>query len=151
MKKYLLLPLVLLSSALFSLEPNDNHEIVQIIYGLENSWNQNSGHGFADYYTQDADFVNVLGMVFHSREEIEERHVKILETILKGSKYETLAYSIREVKPDVVVAHVHWQVSNIPKPIRAPFKETIKGVFTHVLVKTNDHWEIIATQNTLAQ
>ena len=52
----------------------------------------------------------------------------------------------REAKPDVVIAHVHWKVNNMR---HHPHKEAIQGIFTYVLLKTNEVWEIAATQNTL--
>ena len=78
-------------------------------------------------------------------QEIETRHIKILETIFKGSRFETTDLRLREAAPGVVIAHLFWNVSNEPKPGKDP----IKGLFTHVFVKNHGKWEITATQNTL--
>ena len=109
------------------------------------AWNHSEGKGSGDYYAQDADFVNIFGTAFSGKQEIEARHVKIHETFLKGSIFEVVETKIREAKPEVVIAQVYWNVTNIQKP----GGETMKGIFTHTFVKNNSSWEIASTQNTL--
>lgn len=151
MKKYMiffLLVIVTMSSSIFALDTNDHKTINQIIENFTNAWNDHGGQGSADYYAQDADFVNIFGMAFAGKQEIEERHLKIHESFLKGSIFEVTDLKLREAKPGVVIAHVYWKVSNIQKPGKDPLKETMKGIFTHVILKSQDKWEITATQNT---
>jgi len=147
MKKYLSFSLffILSCTALFALDINDQKEIDKIIEHFTHAWNDCKGKGFGDYYAQDADFVNIFGTAFTGKEEIETRHVKILETFLKGSIFEVVKTKVREVKPEVVIAQVYWKVTNIQKP----GAETMKGIFTHTFVKNNNIWEIAASQNTL--
>lgn len=140
--------LLLMTSSIFALDPSDYEKINQIIENTATAWNENDGHGFADDYSQDADFVNIFGMTFKGKEVIENRHVKILETFLKGSIYKVTNIQLREVKPDVVIGHVYWQVTNIQTP-NDSHNESMKGVFTHVFVKNLDKWEITASQNTV--
>ena len=147
MKKYLnfCLFFVLSFTSLFSLDTNDRNEIDKIIEHFAHVWNDCEGKGSADYYAQDADFVNIFGMAFSGKEEIETRHVKIHETFLKGSIFEVIGTKVREAKPEVILAQVYWKVSNIQKT----GAETMKGIFTHVIVKNDGIWEIASTQNTL--
>jgi uncharacterized protein (TIGR02246 family) len=135
---------ILLFSSVLALEPADEKSINQIIDHFSNAWNNHEGHGSADYYAQDADFVNIFGMAFAGKSEIESRHVKIHETFLKGSTFEVTQSRLREANPEVVIAHVYWKVSNLQKP---DFQE-MKGVFTHVFLKNQNNWEITASQNT---
>jgi len=139
--KYLSLFFVLSFTSLFALDTSDRMAIDKIVEHLTHAWNECEGKGFADYYTQDADFVNIFGTAFVGKQEIENRHVKILATIFKGSQFEVLETRLREVKPDVVIGQVYWEVTNAPKPMR--------GIFTHTFVKNNGDWEITSTQNTL--
>lgn len=138
-----------IASSVFALETSDQKAIHQIVEHFTNAWNQQEGRGFADYYTEDADFINIFGTAFVGKQEIETRHIKILETFLKGSKFEVTDLRLREISPEVVIAHVYWRVGNIQKPGKDPLKETMKGVFTHVFLKENDQWKIESTQNTL--
>lgn len=145
----LLLIIASISSSVSALDTSDHKAINQIIEHFTNAWNDHAGQGSADYYSQDADFVNIFGMAFSGKQEIEERHVKIHESFLKGSVFEVIDLRLREAKPGVVIAHVYWKVSNIQKPGKDPLNEIMKGVFTHVFLKNQDGWEITATQNTV--
>jgi uncharacterized protein (TIGR02246 family) len=148
MQKYIVsLLLIASSSSLFALDAEDDRAIHQIVEHFTTVWNDHDGHGSGICYAQDADFVNIFGAAFSGREEIEERHIQILETFLKGSRFEVMDLRLREAKPDVVIAHVYWKVSHIQQS--GKLNETIKGIFTHVFVKNQDRWEITATQNTL--
>jgi uncharacterized protein (TIGR02246 family) len=147
MKKRLscVLVFVLSVTSLLALDTNDRNAIDTIVEHYTHAWNDCEGRGFGHYYAQDADFVNIFGMAFSGKQEIEDRHIKILETFLKGSRFEVIETKVREVKPDVVIAQVYWKVTNIQKP----GAETMKGIFTHTFLKSNDTWEIAAAQNTL--
>lgn len=57
--------------------------------------------------------MNIFGAAFVGKQEIESRHIKIHETFLKGSLFEVIDLKLREAKPDVVIAHVYWKVTNI--------------------------------------
>lgn len=152
MRKHIIFHLFIILSAtssLFALDTADSQTIHQIIEHFPNAWNNDKGRGFADNYAEDADFVNIYGMVFAGKQEIEIRHIKILETFLKDSIFETVDFKLREAAPGLVIAHVYWKVSHIQKPGAHSADETMKGVFTHTLLKNQDKWEIIATQNTL--
>ncbi len=147
MKKYVSFALffILSASTLFALAPTDRQTIDKIVDHFTHAWNDCKGKGSGDYYAQDADFVNIFGTAFSGKQEIETRHVKIHETFLKGSRFEVVETKVREAKPEVVIAQVYWQVTNIQKP----GAETMKGIFTHTFIKNNSTWEIASTQNTL--
>lgn len=138
-----------ISSSLSALDTNDHKTINQMIEHFTNAWNDYEGQGSGDYYSQDADFINIFGMAFAGKQEIEERHIKIHESFLKGSIFEVTDLRLREAKPGVVIAQVYWKVSNIQKPGKDPHNEIMRGIFTHVFLKNQDKWEITATQNTL--
>lgn len=152
MKKYMsfcLLIILSATSSMFALDTTDHKTINQMIEHFSNAWNYHEGHGSADYYAQDADFVNIFGMAFAGKQEIETRHIKIHEAFLKGTTFEVIDLKLREASPEIVIAHVYWKVSNIQKPGKDPLNETTKGIFTHVFFKNHGKWEIIATQNTI--
>ena len=41
--------------------------------------------GFTDNFTEDSDFVNIFGMYFKGKDEVQKRHEDILDDFLKGS------------------------------------------------------------------
>lgn len=148
--KHFIFSLVLFSFASVSaLEVEDSKAIYHIIEEISSAWNDFEGQGFANDYASDAAFVNIFGVMFNGKKEIEERHVKILQNFLKGSFFEVIDIKLREPKPDVVIAHVQWKVTGIPKSDKSPLHDTWNGIFTHLLIKNEGKWEIAASQNTL--
>ncbi len=135
---------VVACGALCALERADEGAIHQVIEKYTRSWNENECRGFADDFSEKADFVNIFGMKFSGKKEIEERHVKILQTIFKGSKLEILDTQLREVQPGLVIANIVWGLDGFHQP-----GERREGIFTQVFVKNQDKWEITASQNTL--
>ncbi len=128
----------------FALDKSDQAAIDKVISGYTYAWNECGGKGFGEGFTQNADFVNIFGMKFSGKEEIEARHVKILETFLKDSKMEILKTDLREVQKGLVIATVYWKVGGFKQG--AAVRD---GVFTQVFIQQGDKWEITASQNTL--
>lgn len=138
-------------TCVFALEQADQAAIQGIIQSYTDAWNQQAGKGFADHFAEDADFVNIFGMHFSSRSEIEERHIKILQTFHKDSKLKISDVQFREVQPGLVIAVIHWVLDGFRYPgsdISKP-GETRKGIFTQVFINLGKKWEITASQNTL--
>lgn len=134
-----------------ALEQADRMAIEKTVQDYTEAWNERDCRGFGDHYSEIGDFVNIFGMKFSGRAEIEKRHVDIMKSFLKGSKMETLNMSVREVNPGLVIANVFWRVHGFRTPgsdLSSP-GETREGVFTHVFVQQHGKWEITASQNTL--
>lgn len=144
-----LLVTLLLGSSAFALDTADRNAINTIVAHFTDAWNLHEGKGSADYYAEDADFINIFGTAFSGKQEIEDRHVKIHEAFLKGSKFEVTELKLREAKPGIVIAQVYWNVSAIPKNGAGSTQDTMKGIFTHTIIKNNSQWEVVSTQNTL--
>jgi uncharacterized protein (TIGR02246 family) len=131
----------------FALEHADQSAIQNIIQEYTVSWNQKGGKGFAE----DADFVNIFGMHFSGKAEIEKRHIQILQSFLKGSTLEILDSSLREVQPGLVVALVKWKLLGYKNPPSHPDQSTTvrEGIFTQIFIQSENNWIITASQNTL--
>lgn len=153
MKSFLKICLFLtcISPKIFALESEDKNSIEQVVKDYTYAWNFQAGRGFADNFSEDADFVNIFGMAFSGKKEIEERHILILDTFLKGSVFEVTGLKLREISQDMVVALVYWKLDGFRErgsDLNAP-GEIRYGIFSHTFVKNDDDWEITVCQNTL--
>lgn len=143
--------ILFISSSLSALEQADRQAIQEVIQDYTDSWNQRACKGFGNGFTEDADFVNIFGMHFKGKAEIEKRHIQIMQNFLKDSSLEILNTQLREAQPGVVIALVRWRCHGFRNP-RADLSkpgETREGVFTQVFIHPGSKWEITASQNTL--
>lgn len=137
--------------SLTALEKGDEQAIRTIIEHYTEAWNQHAGEGFGEGFAQDADFVNIFGLHFSGKEEIEVRHIKILNSFLKDSKLKIMNIQLREIQPGVVIAWVRWNLDGFRQPgsdIKLPGVSR-DGIFTQIFVRHENLWEITASQNTL--
>lgn len=143
--------LIALATTVLALEPTDQTAIEKIIQEQAYSWNLRQCHGFGDGYAQDAEFVNIFGMKFKGREEIEKRHIVILQSFLRDSQFHVLNTTLREVQPGVVIASVQWKVEGFRTPQMDSSQPGVirEGIFTHVFAQSDGKWEIVSSQNTL--
>jgi uncharacterized protein (TIGR02246 family) len=140
--------LVFLSAAAgCAFTPSDEAEIIRIIDSYTHAWNQQEGRGFGDDFAADATFVNIFGTPFVGREEIEARHVKILQTLFKNSTLQIQNVNLREIQPGLVIALVRWAVNPLTPVASLKVRE---GIFTQVFYRTDNQWKIVASQNTLS-
>ena len=122
-------------------------EISAIVNALIDSWNSHDMSAYAEQFADDADFVNVLGMHWHGRTLIEERHVEIHKTIFRNSRLRLLNSTLRPLAPGVVLGHIEWEMTGHDQIPGVPFVPVRKGVITAVFVDKDGRWAIAALQN----
>lgn len=149
LKRLVILALwTIVPQAIYAFDSCDLDSIRQVMKSWKDEWNINHGENYRALYTEKADFVNIFGIHFFGNDEIECRHVHILRTFLKNSWFEIEDLKVREVQPELAIAHVVWHVTMGSQNDDLKV-QTLQGIFTHVLVKENSNWKITASQNTL--
>jgi uncharacterized protein (TIGR02246 family) len=59
--------------------------VKSVVASLAESWNRHDMAAFAAAFCDDADFVNVIGMHWQGRQEIEAKHAQTHRTIFRNS------------------------------------------------------------------
>ena len=65
-------------------------EIEKVLAALPESWNRHDMVAYASYFTDNADFINILGMHWRGRAAIEAQHINIHKTIFRNSQLQAL-------------------------------------------------------------
>lgn len=124
------------------------------------AWNRHDMKAFGQLFAPDADFVNVQGVWWKGRAEIELHHAYSHGTISKSEaatlnpqlrhygmfRHSTMAFqsiTVRLIRPDLAIAHVSWRLTGDSRTTVAR-----TGMLTFVLAPTNGRWLIVAAQNT---
>lgn len=148
---FLLLFIFSFCHSVFALTSTDRIAIENIISDYTKSWNLNAGRGFADNFTEDADFVNIFADHYKSKPEIAQRHIDILNSFLKDSKLIISNIALRDVMPNVIVAQVKWTIDGFRTP-NTPSSDAgqhRQGIFTQIFIHKDKKWLITASQNTM--
>lgn len=115
-----------------------------VLHAMVSTWNHHDIKAMAELFTEDADFVNVLGMRFRSRDEIEMAHADLHKERFAQTEIRQLESSVKYLSSDVALAHVRWEMTGD----RATNGKIRRGTMTHVLVRKGGRWYLRATQNT---
>ena len=122
-------------------------ELRSVISALFDTWNSHDMSAFAALFSRHAQFVNVLGMQWHGREEIEARHAEAHRTIFRNSTLRPEGYGVRGLTPTIVLVHLNWQMRGADNlPGREPGQDRY-GVMT-LLIERGERWLITAAHNT---
>jgi len=127
---------------------SDTAQIDAAIAELAETWNRHDGLAYAAVFADDADFVNVLGMRSHGRAEIAERHVHLLQTIMRKSVLHILHHSVRFLTETIALAHVKWEEEGHEAPPAWNFRKVRQGVLSLVFQKQSEGWKIAGAHNT---
>jgi uncharacterized protein (TIGR02246 family) len=119
-----------------------------VVASLAESWNRHDMMAFAAAFAANADFVNVIGMHWQGRQEIEAKHTVTHRTIFRNSTLQVIDQSVRFLSPRIALAHVSTELKGAESLRERVAPETRRALMTCVLVKEADRWLITAAHNT---
>jgi len=127
--------------------PEDEPLIQQVVERWGDAWNRHDMARMAELVSDDADFVNVWGMHWHGRAEIEREHAERHRTQFKDSVWTTRDVRLQFIGLDVALVHLRWEMASGRDPDGTP-RPPREGLFTWVMVKEPGRWRIRAAHNT---
>jgi uncharacterized protein (TIGR02246 family) len=110
-------------------------------------WTRHDMKDFGSLFAEDAQFVNVIGLWWHSRAEIQKEHEALHATRMRTSHVVATETAVRLLDPDAAVLVQRWEltgdtgINGVTLPMR-------RGVMTLVTVKEGRRWQIVSAQNT---
>jgi uncharacterized protein (TIGR02246 family) len=113
------------------------------------AWNRGDVPGYAAFWEQDADLVNVLGMWRQGRSEILAELDFLHSNRFRGTQIRDLGHTIRFLTPEVAVVHVRWEMrGDLGQAGHEAQGGIRRGIFTHTARRADQGWRIAASQNT---
>jgi uncharacterized protein (TIGR02246 family) len=129
----------------------DGARLRAIVAAQVAAWNVGDAKAFSAPFADDGSFTNIRGTVFYGHQAFEDRHVEIFSTFFKGSKLAMSVSRVRFVRPDVAIADIATEISNLGGKTSPRVKPTADGrILTRlqeVFVKTGDEWRIASYHN----
>ncbi|HSP18433.1 MAG TPA: SgcJ/EcaC family oxidoreductase [Myxococcaceae bacterium] len=114
---------------------------------LISAWNEHDMTAFADLFAPRAQFVNVVGIWWKSRAEIEAAHEATHKTMFKDSVLSARIASMTWLRTDVAAVHLAWELKGAKDP-SGNAVPTRKGIMLLVFTREQKQWLVQVAQNT---
>ena len=119
-----------------------------LAHAFAEAWNAGDATALAALFEPDAEFVNVVGLWWHSRDEIEQAHAYGLARLFSGSALRVTATRTKPLADGVAVVHARMRLTGQAPVggVAAPGVRTT--VFSLVVRRTPDGWRCASAHNT---
>jgi uncharacterized protein (TIGR02246 family) len=125
----------------------DKTAVVAVVQHFVDAWNRHDMDALVSVFSEDADFVNVIGQRWIGREAIKEAHAPHHATIFKSSVLSVQDISVRFLKPDVAVLRCIPKLSG-QLDAASHILPPRYTMLTFIMMKAGDEWIVVVAQNT---
>lgn len=112
------------------------------------AWNNRDAVALANLFTEDAEFVNVVGLWWHNRHDIWKAHDYGLKVIFNESHLELRKVTVKFVLPEVAIVHVRMKLTGQTAHASVQKPADRKNIFSFVLKKEEKGWVTLSAHNT---
>jgi uncharacterized protein (TIGR02246 family) len=112
------------------------------------AWNKRDAQKIASVFDQDAEFINVTGLWWHKREDIEKAHAYGLSTIFKDSTLTLIRTKVKYLADNIAVVQAKMKLSGQSPVAEVSSPGLRRNIFTFVVHKTGENWTCASAQNT---
>lgn len=126
---------------------SETAEVDRIVNAFADTWNRHDIAAFADLFSEDAEFVNVVGLWWKGRSEIKGAHEFTHQTMFRNSRLSIAEVSVRFPTPGIAIARSRWTLVGHVSPEGGPLPAR-NGILVNTLQKMGGSWRIIDSQNT---
>lgn len=131
-----------------TLSTSDKAAIRTLIMAVPEAMNHQDWKAYADLFADDADWINVVGMFWHGKDNLVKAHEAYGPTVFRNGGFSYSDMVIREVTPDVAIVvateHVVEQVAPDGVTKLPPGQDRL----SFVVVKRKGDWKITLGHNT---
>jgi uncharacterized protein (TIGR02246 family) len=111
------------------------------------AWTARDAAALAALFAPDADFVNVVGLWWHNRQDIERAHAYGLSRIFQHSTLRPGGVKTRLLGSDHAVVHCRWHLLG-QTGAEGEHLEPRQSVMVFVAQREPAGWQVVAAQNT---
>lgn len=129
-----------------------NEGIHRILAGQVEAWNRGDAKTWAQGFSEDADFINILGMRFQGRHDIQRRHAELFATAFQGSNVTITVVKIRVLTGSAAVVETVHELQTfvrLPRGIQpTEGSNVLRTRMSYVFTLEGGRWRILSAQNT---
>jgi uncharacterized protein (TIGR02246 family) len=121
--------------------------ILRTIESFMDGWNRHDMAAHTSVFAENADFVDVNGLLMRGRQEIAAEQGKRHLARFMKSTVKALNISTRFIRPDIAVVHYMWEMEGDAGP-DGKGMPVRRGIFTFVMSDQGGRWIFDAAHNT---
>lgn len=112
------------------------------------AWMNRDANMLSSLFTEEAEFVNVVGLWWHNRKDIERAHAYGFENIFGESDLRIMESSVKYLHEDIAVVHARMRLKNQTQKgeVRTPLIR--QNIFSFVVQKQKGSWVCVSAHNT---
>lgn len=126
---------------------SDEQSVRQVATAYEEAWNKHDMDAMASLFTEDAEWVNIVGMWWRGVQEVIRGHQWVHEVLFKDTPIHIDSCSVRLVPPESAISAVTWTKGSFVTPDGKQVPEG-NDRMTLFLVKRGGKWLIASGHNT---
>ncbi len=131
----------------------DEASLREVVASQAAAWNHHDAHAWADAFTPDGEFVNILGTLLEGREQIEKRHAELFTTIFSRSRVVVTTRKVLSLAAKAALVETVYELrdyARLPPGVQPTDADgTLRTRMKYVLVLAADgRWRIASAQNT---
>ena len=122
-------------------------DVARVVQAFADCWNRHDMKAFGRLFAPDAEFVNVVGLWWKGRDEIQQAHEATHSTLFSNSRLSVAEVFVRFPAEGVAIARSRWQLQGHVSPagVALPVRQ---GLLVNVMALGPAGWWIIDSQNT---
>lgn len=112
------------------------------------AWNRRDPDALAALFDTDAEFVNVAGLWWHTREEIRRAHAYGLTRIFQDSRLQATDVKVKRLSDDIAVVHARMTLAGQTSVDEIAAPRPRSNVMSFVVHRTPAGWRCASAHNT---
>lgn len=126
--------------------PLDKPEAIPVVF--TEAWNKRDARKLASLFEENAEFINVTGLWWHNRADIEKAHAYGLDTIFSNSVLSLIRTKVRFLTNDIAVVQAKMKLSGQTPAAGVAEPGERRNIFTFVVSEKEGEWSCVSAQNT---
>lgn len=115
---------------------------------FKEAWMKRDADMLASLFTEGAEFVNVVGLWWHNREDIRQAHAYGFEKIFGDSDLAIREIKVKELSDDIAVVHARMRLKGQTKKGNVEIPSIRQNIFSFVVQKFGEEWKCVSAHNT---
>ena len=112
------------------------------------AWMKRDADMLASLFAEDAEFVNVVGLWWHNREDIRKAHAYGFDKIFSNSDLALRKTTVKYLGENVAVVHARMRLKNQTPGGEVKTPSLRQNMFSFVVQKQEGNWICVSAHNT---